>query len=137
PMIKLVVLATPRDGGGWLLASPAPGIFQPAFGSGALVAGDAVIGTLDVLGRGITLVAPAQVSGHLTNVARKPVQFGEPLGELVPGGAVEQPATSSQPAATTMSGPVFRAPTSGRFYGRSSPDKPPFVKAGDELAQGA
>jgi acetyl-CoA carboxylase biotin carboxyl carrier protein len=136
--MKLVVVATPRDGGGWVLASPAPGVFQPALGGGALVAGDAVIGTLEVLGRGITLVAPAQVSGHLTNIARKTVQFGEPLGELVPGGAVEQPATSSQAAATTTtSGPVFRAPTSGRFYGRQTPDKPPFVQAGDELAQGA
>jgi acetyl-CoA carboxylase biotin carboxyl carrier protein len=32
---------------------------------------------------------------------------------------------------------VFRAPTSGRFYGRSAPDKPPFVAPGAQLAHGA
>jgi acetyl-CoA carboxylase biotin carboxyl carrier protein len=31
---------------------------------------------------------------------------------------------------------VFRAPTSGRFYGRSTPDKPPFVQVGSELGTG-
>ncbi|MEO7731674.1 MAG: biotin/lipoyl-containing protein, partial [Kofleriaceae bacterium] len=30
-----------------------------------------------------------------------------------------------------------RAPTSGRFYGRSTPDKPPFVVEGAQLVQGA
>ena len=47
-------------------------------------------------------------------------------------------AAKIAPGATTDAlGLVFRAPTSGRFYGRSSPDKPPFVTAGDELAAGA
>jgi acetyl-CoA carboxylase biotin carboxyl carrier protein len=32
---------------------------------------------------------------------------------------------------------VFRAPTSGRFYGRSAPDKPPFVEPGTQLVHGA
>lgn len=136
--MKLVVVASPRDGGGWVLASPAPGVFQPAIGNGALVAGDAVVGTLEVLGRGVALVVPAQVSGHAANVGCKTVQFGEPLAELLPGAAVEQSASRPTPdAATSLAGPVFRAPTSGRFYGRSAPDKPPFVQAGDELAQGA
>jgi acetyl-CoA carboxylase biotin carboxyl carrier protein len=31
---------------------------------------------------------------------------------------------------------VFRAPLSGRFYARPGPDKPTFVKAGDEVATG-
>jgi acetyl-CoA carboxylase biotin carboxyl carrier protein len=31
---------------------------------------------------------------------------------------------------------VFRAPTSGRFYGRPAPDKPAFVGAGTQLAAG-
>jgi acetyl-CoA carboxylase biotin carboxyl carrier protein len=136
--MKLVVVATPRDGGGWILTSPAPGVFQPSVGGGALVSGDASVGMLEVLGRNITLVVPAEVSGHVTGIARKTVQFGDPLAELVPGAAVEQHATRPTPdAATSLTGPVFRAPTSGRFYGRSAPVKPPFVQAGDELAQGA
>ena len=32
---------------------------------------------------------------------------------------------------------MFRAPTSGRFYGRPTPDKPPFVSVGIELVTGA
>jgi acetyl-CoA carboxylase biotin carboxyl carrier protein len=40
-------------------------------------------------------------------------------------------------AASAVTGLVFRAPTSGRFYGRAAPDKPPFVSAGEELAPGA
>ncbi len=31
---------------------------------------------------------------------------------------------------------MFRAPTSGRFYGRPSPDKPSFVDRGAELQTG-
>ncbi|MBC8072185.1 MAG: hypothetical protein IAG13_27945, partial [Deltaproteobacteria bacterium] len=31
---------------------------------------------------------------------------------------------------------VFRAPLSGRFYARSSPDKPAFVAVGDEITSG-
>jgi acetyl-CoA carboxylase biotin carboxyl carrier protein len=31
---------------------------------------------------------------------------------------------------------VFKAPTSGRFYGRPGPDKPAFVTAGAEITTG-
>src|SRR6185503_629009 len=50
-----------------------------------------------------------------------------------PGPDTTTPAT----AAPTAGGLVFRAPTSGRFYGRSSPDKPAFVEPGTQLAHGA
>jgi acetyl-CoA carboxylase biotin carboxyl carrier protein len=31
---------------------------------------------------------------------------------------------------------VFRSPSAGRYYGRPSPDKPPFVSVGDEVHEG-
>jgi acetyl-CoA carboxylase biotin carboxyl carrier protein len=40
-------------------------------------------------------------------------------------------------AETAAAGRAFRAPTSGRFYGRSAPDQPPFIAAGDTLTPGA
>src|SRR5262249_25940971 len=46
------------------------------------------------------------------------------------------PATAAAQTATAT-GLVFRAPTSGRFYTRPSPDKPPFVEAGTKLVAGS
>ncbi|MEO0323090.1 MAG: biotin/lipoyl-containing protein, partial [Myxococcota bacterium] len=37
----------------------------------------------------------------------------------------------------TAEGLVFRAPLAGRFYARPTPDEPPFVAAGQEIATGA
>jgi acetyl-CoA carboxylase biotin carboxyl carrier protein len=37
----------------------------------------------------------------------------------------------------TIAGHVFRAPTSGRYYGRPTPDKPAFLTVGAELRAGA
>ena len=46
-------------------------------------------------------------------------------------------AAASEAGHAAATGLVFRAPTSGRYYSRSSPDKPAFVTAGAELAPGA
>jgi acetyl-CoA carboxylase biotin carboxyl carrier protein len=47
------------------------------------------------------------------------------------------PSTAQAAAASGGSGLVFRAPTSGRFYGRAAPDKPPFVVPGAQVTHGA
>ena len=47
-----------------------------------------------------------------------------------------QPGEHRCDQTASATGLVFRAPTSGRFYGRPSPDKAPFVSIGDELAPG-
>jgi acetyl-CoA carboxylase biotin carboxyl carrier protein len=47
------------------------------------------------------------------------------------------PAAPAAEAAEAAGGRVFRAPTSGRFYGRPAPDRPPFVTAGAAIAPGA
>ena len=47
-----------------------------------------------------------------------------------------RPQKSSQPTKTAAGVLVLLAPTSGRFYARPSPDKTPFVAAGDTITTG-
>jgi acetyl-CoA carboxylase biotin carboxyl carrier protein len=125
------------------LRAPRPGIFIPAIGAGDLVAPGGVIGALVVLGQSFAVIAH-QVSGFAIQGAlsgRRAVGYGDLLVTLdlslardAGTGAAADPAAAPGAAATGL---VFRAPTSGRFYGRSSPDKPAFVSPGTQLSQGA
>jgi acetyl-CoA carboxylase biotin carboxyl carrier protein len=95
-----------------------------------------------VLGRVTTVVAPRTApAGIAVRVAAiaQPVSYGEALVALDPSLQRTAGAAASPEAATAASvgGLVFRAPTSGRFYGRSAPDKPAFVTDGASLATGA
>lgn len=132
-----------RDDGTIEILCPAPGLFRPALRSGDVVRGGAVLGQLEVLGRSIGVVAPETARGAVVRViepglARPAADFGAVLYVVDPrastGGAEAGAAAASGPA---IEGRVFRAPTSGRFYGRPTPDKPAFVTAGAELAPGA
>jgi acetyl-CoA carboxylase biotin carboxyl carrier protein len=134
------------------LRAPMPGVFVPSIAQGDLVAPGGVIGELVVLGRAITLVAPraagpaaaAGIAVQPASPAARAVGYGDLLVALDPAislaagarGEAPQGAKPTQPTQSTGDGLVFRAPTSGRFYGRPAPDKPPFVVAGGELAQG-
>jgi len=123
------------------LASPLVGWFRPALGAGDVIRAGHAIGTLDVLGNVIELVAPPAARGVVREVApdaRFAVDFDHVLYIVDPDATLGTAAAA--PTATTgtaTSGLVFAAPTSGRFYGRSAPDKPPFVSAGAELVTGA
>jgi acetyl-CoA carboxylase biotin carboxyl carrier protein len=138
------VVATKLDQGGWRLGSPAPGLFRPTPFRGARSPRD-LVGHLEVLGGTIELVLPANVSGWLehgdAHDAARPhhVGYQDLLGFLFP---VQQHDTATPEAAAQATGdarhtgPVFRSPTSGRYYGRPGPDKPPFMRPGDELTIG-
>src|SRR6185295_14307976 len=118
------------------LRAPRPGIFVPALDSGDLVAPGSAIGTLVVLGQPFAVVA-AQVSGFAlplvdpapATYARRAVGYGDilvaldlsPSRHAAAGDAAPDPSAS--PSAASGLGLVFRAPTGGRFYGRSAPDK--------------
>ncbi|MDQ3338486.1 MAG: biotin/lipoyl-binding protein [Myxococcota bacterium] len=136
---KRLALIARAHGDGWQLCAPMPGKFRPAIRAGAALDADDVIGILEVLGTSHELVVPANAAGYVTNeLDTRVAQFGDVIVELAPG-AVAGAAQKASAAKTSSKthGLVFRAPTSGRFYGRSSPDKPAFVSAGDELATGA
>jgi acetyl-CoA carboxylase biotin carboxyl carrier protein len=121
---------------GWRLASPQPGRFQPAITKGPIGPRD-VLGWLAVLGRSIELVIPAGVTGWIDGeLAQRTVDYGDPLATLVPAAAGTAAAAEAAAAVPQASGPMFRAPTSGRYYGRPGPDKPPFVTASMEISAG-
>jgi Biotin-requiring enzyme len=121
------------------LRAPQPGWFHCTVAADHLVAPGDVIGELDVLGRITPIIAP-RIRGLAVLVAtgetRRAVGYGDVLLRVVAGtlGAAE---TAAVEEAHAIAGLVFRAPTSGRYYSRSSPDKPAFVSVGTELAPGA
>lgn len=125
---------------GTALRAPSPGWFRRMVEPDHLVVEGDVIGELEVLGRLHAIVAPA-VRGLVkleSRELRRAVSYGDVLMHLEAGGAIEASGagTTEAAAARAAAGNVFRAPTSGRFYGRSAPDKPPFLVAGAELSAG-
>lgn len=134
----------------WTLRSPAPGWFRPLVAAATWCGPGTPIGTLDVLGRSHLLVVPPGIAGATEELAAadpaasglspRAVGYRDPLVQLSSQAAAGVRSDAAAPAVTasaTTDGTVFRAPTSGRFYGRSAPDKPPFVEAGTQLAHGA
>jgi acetyl-CoA carboxylase biotin carboxyl carrier protein len=125
------------------LRAPMPGWFRRTVEPDHLIAPGDVIGELDVLGRVLRVVA-RHARGFAKLDApdvRRAVGYGDVLVRVVAGAGTVVDDTTREPnghaARAAEHGLVFRAPTSGRFYGRPGADKPPFVTAGAELAAGA
>jgi biotin carboxyl carrier protein len=129
------------------LTSPAPGLFRIAVHPGDHVHPGGVLGRLEVLGQLADVIVPDGVRGAVIAVcgdglARPPVDFGAVLVTVDPRAlaagldAAAGRAAAGADAAAGAAGRVFRAPTSGRFYGSPAPGKPPFVARGDELVPG-
>ena len=126
------------------LRAPAPGMFVPWVAEGDLVTPGSDLGELVVLGRASILVVPrsATAAGIALRLppAVHPVGYGDVLVELDPSlqrtAGASTAAAASGAAADAALGLVFHAPTSGRFYGRSAPDRPPFVTEGTQLTAG-
>jgi len=121
------------------LRAPAPGWFRRSSARDHLVVEGDVIGELDVLGRVSRVLAP-RVRGLVqldVPDAHRAVAYGDVLMRVVAAGAIGAVEAAAPASARGADGLVFRAPTSGRYYGRPSPDKPPFAAVGAELAAGA
>jgi acetyl-CoA carboxylase biotin carboxyl carrier protein len=122
--------------------APAPGWFHLLVAADHLIAPGDIIGELEVLGRTIRITAPrvrglVKLATKGPALARRPVSFGDVLFRIATDVSIGAASTASSPTATASdAGLVFRAPTSGRFYGRPTPDKPAFVEPGQELAVG-
>ena len=122
------------------LRAPAPGFFRALVAADHLVAPGDVIGELETLGRVVRITAPRTrglvrlPSGPA--LARRPVSYGDVLFRVATDVSIGGVDAAGADAARAAHGLVFRAPTSGRFYGRPTPDKPAFVQAGAELSTG-
>jgi len=135
----------------WRVTSPAPGWFRPAISSGELLAAAApsssvCIGELEVLGQQFRLLLPrgsaaaglVALGQRFTDRTRVAVSFGEELLTL-DGSAALTGATAARGASTAEAaarGLVVCAPSSGRFYGRPGPQKPPFLSPGEVIERG-
>ncbi len=122
------------------LRAPAPGWFRYLVLADHLIAPDDVIGELDQLGRITRIVAPRVhgIAKLSPGDARRAVSYGDVLLTLGDGvTTVTDPSEMSGEATEVTPSLVFRAPSSGRYYGRPSPDKPAFVTVGGELVPGA
>jgi acetyl-CoA carboxylase biotin carboxyl carrier protein len=135
------VAALAPDGDGQRLLSPGVGLMRDLPPAGAWITEGSRLGELEVLGVLHVVVAPTGTAGVVApspRVGERAVGHGDVLVELLPaslGDGVERNAQAS--AATQDSGKlVFRSPLSGRFYARPGPDRPDFVKPGDEISTG-
>jgi acetyl-CoA carboxylase biotin carboxyl carrier protein len=125
------------------LASPLVGVFRPALAVGAVVTPSLALGVIEVLGADVDIVAPPGTHGVIVRVAgdgraRAPIDHGAALYaiDLAAAAAVAVATGASATAAAGAGGLVFPSPTSGRYYGRPGPGKPPFVAIGDVIAEG-
>ena len=135
--MKREAVARP-DGDRIALTSPGPGLFRIAVAVGDVVRPGGVLGELEVLGQRTLLIAPAGARGAIVALAdpslvRPAVQYGSTLVTIDPHAVAGTGDAAPAAAQAQVTGPVFRAPTSGRFYGRPGPGKPAFVTAGSEL----
>jgi|HubBroStandDraft_6_1064221.scaffolds.fasta_scaffold118132_2 acetyl-CoA carboxylase biotin carboxyl carrier protein len=136
----MIELIAHRDGARTTLFAPQPGVFRPVIRSNAWLGGGDVLGTLDVLGRRIALVVPRTVAGAVQlDAGARAVAYGDSLAVLDAAARTGRADDETAPVDTAraIAGLVFRAPTSGRYYGRPTPDKPAFVAVGSELQPGA
>ncbi|WAS93777.1 acetyl-CoA carboxylase biotin carboxyl carrier protein [Nannocystis punicea] len=147
PPVLRARLAAGPDGRQRLLA-PGVGMFRGAPDPGMLVGPEQPIGALEILGVVHHVLAPAGAGGLVVAPeeaprgpapARRPVGFDDLLLTLDPSATRSESAanaTGPVAGAGASGAAVLRAPTSGRFYVRSGPGKPAFVKAGDVLEAG-
>ncbi len=121
--------------------SPAVGLWRDAPGPGDLIVPGKAIGELEILDVVHPLVAPEGVRGVVIAVirdrARIPVGYGDVLLTLDPKLAGAEAVAATAKSAVPADGALaLRAPSSGRFYRRPSPDKPAYVSEGDEITTG-
>ncbi len=133
-------LVLEEHGGRQRLLAPAVGQLTLAHAAGEVLVEGQDCGTLLVLGRAHTLVAPAGTRGRIANAPPErlhaPLSFGASVYELEPLGAGPATARAEAELARTASALVLRSPQTGRFYHRPSPGEPAFVEAGQAIGEG-
>ncbi len=81
----------------------------------------------------------SQPAHHVSAISRvEPSIAGQPTAPSHPvtASAADAPGSPASPEDSTEGLHVVRSPIVGTFYASSSPDAPPFVKAGDRIQKG-
>ncbi len=131
-----------EDGEVTQLLAPLAGMFTCAIPRGTPLGPGQDAGKVLRLGRTTTLIVPAGVSGLVTSPrperVHAPVSYADVLYELSPlaGLAGDAGLDSGAPASDSDGRLVLRAPQSGRFYHRPSPDEDVLAPPGTTLSEG-
>ncbi len=122
--------------------SPAVGIWRSSVREGALVNQLSSIGTLTVLGQTHELFFDSAIAGAVSSEGGRDrdrvVSWDDVLFEIDPSASAGRSAdvVEDDSSGDGEAGLSFRSPTSGRFYSRPEPEKPPFVAVGQILRGG-
>lgn len=134
--------------GGRLLLAPTVGLFRGALPEGAGVVPGQRIGTIGILGRTHSLLAPPEAWGRVLDCRFPPglhaVAYGEELFRLGEEPAVTKTAGTIGSAADAWGDPeeggarriTVKSPTEGVFYRRPDPKSPPYVEVGAVVETG-
>lgn len=124
------------------LRCPAVGKWKGVLSKGQLISAGQVLGYIEVLGKAIPMVVPPKVRGVVTSThgvqKGSALQYGDTLvswGTLSESGIVGDAETEAE-SQLQEGALVVTAISSGRYYSRPSPDKPEFVREGDEIELG-
>jgi biotin carboxyl carrier protein len=141
-MTTIIELTVSRVGERTFLIVPEVGMFTRALPAGTLLSPGQHAGYLSQLGFGHVLIVPPGVTGRIISMRSEkvhlPLGFGDVVYELEPIEAGEESdAIGEAENLGHADGMVMRAPHTGRFWHRPSPDDPAFCKAGDTLSPGS
>lgn len=138
---RIATGAAGSDGARWTERCDGVGLWTAAVAPGDLVRPGQLLGRLELLGIDHAMLASAGGSGRVVDVAghgrvRTAVDHGAVLVELDRAAGLADVTTTAAAATATTGELTIRAPSSGRFYGRSGPGKPPFVAVGEPVRSG-
>jgi len=140
--LRLELLIESDASGGWVVRSPAVGVWSEIPAAGTSIDGTEA-GVLTQAGQRIPLQLTAAAGGIVSELlagdARAiEVEWGQELFRLAPlaGAAAGGSPTGAGGAAEEESPNVLLAPTDGVFYTRPAPGAPAFVNPGDTLTEG-
>lgn len=141
PPIRAILQVPTADRDLAALLSPTVGLWHDRPALKTSIRPGQSIGTLEQLGVRSPLIAPDGAHGLLAGPGDPrcivPVEYGQILFRLEPGASAAAPSSLARAAASESEHMLFfRAPLSGRFYDRPSPDAVPFVQNGAHIRQG-